>query len=214
MHTIYFIPGLGADERLFSRLKLGGYDKKFIQWISPLEKETLPEYAGRLSEQIDIKNIFSLVGVSFGGMIAVELAKIIHPQNLILISSAKTCNEIPGIIRAFRYLPVYRFLSDSFIRWLAKLNKHRFGIFKDEEAHLFAEMMLSCPAGYFQKAIWMITHWKNEEYPALIHIHGDNDSIFPIHKIKGMVVVKGGTHFMPYHNAEEVEKVINEKIQK
>jgi hypothetical protein len=32
--------------------------------------------------------------------------------------------------------------------------------------------------------------------PNIIHIHGDNDKVFPYHHIKGCITVKGGTHIM------------------
>jgi pimeloyl-ACP methyl ester carboxylesterase len=215
MHTLYFIPGLGADERLFSKLKLGEYERKYIRWLPPLANETLPAYAKRLSGQIDSKNGFSLIGVSFGGMIAVELSKILHPQHLILIASTKTYKEIPWTLRILKYLPVYKFLTESFVRWLAKLNKRRFGIFNETEMHLFATMLLSCPAGYLSGAIHMIVNWKNTSFPAsIVHIHGDNDRLFPVHRIKNPLLVKGGTHFMPYHNASEIEKIIRQETGK
>lgn len=213
MHVIYFIPGLGADERLFSKLKLEGYERRYVKWVTPLSTETLPAYARRLSEQIDPKDKFSLAGVSFGGMIAVEIAKILSPEHLFLIASAKTHTEIPVGIRLLKYIPVYKLVTESFVRWLAKLNKHRFGIFDEEELHLFADMMFSCPAGYLKESIRMIVHWKNREFPAsVIHMHGDTDRLFPIHRIKTPLVIKGGTHFMPYHNAAEVGKIIRDKI--
>ena len=118
MHTLYFVPGLGADERLFSKLKLDGFEKRCIKWIPPLKNESLPGYAERLSAQINAGESFSLIGVSFGGMIAVEMSQFLNPKHLILISSAKTCYEIPGSMKLFRYLPVIIFfpihLCDGF----------------------------------------------------------------------------------------------------
>ena len=215
MHTLYFVPGLGADERLFSKLKLDGFEKRCIKWIPPLKNESLPGYAERLSAQINADESFSLIGVSFGGMIAVEMSKFLNPKHLILISSAKTCYEIPGSMKLFRYLPVYNVFSDSFIRWISGFSNKRFGIFKNEEKKLFADMMLSCPADYFQSAIRMILHWKNKNIPEpILHIHGENDSIFPIKKINNPAAVKGGTHFMPYHNSQEAEKLILQELKK
>ena len=215
MHTLYFVPGLGADERLFSKLKLEEFDKKFIKWIPPLNSESLPDYAKRLSAQINSNESFSLIGVSFGGMIAVEMAKILKPIRLILISSAKKYDEIPLNLKFFKYFPVYQLFSDGFIRWLSRFNKNRFGIFKEEEKQLFAEMLLSCPAGYLKGAMRMILDWKNNDFPeSIIHIHGDTDYLFPIRKIKNSISIKGGTHFMPYHKAEEVEKILLEVLRK
>ena len=191
MHVVYFIPGLGADERLFSKLKLEGYEKRYIKWILPLANETLPAYAKRLSEQIIIKESFSLAGVSFGGMIAVEMSKIIQPKNLFLISSAKTYDEIPIGIRFFKYFPVYKLLTESLVIWIAKLNRRRFSIFNEKEMHLFASMMLACPVGYLKGAIHMILNWKNSEFPSsIIHIHGDSDHLFPIHRIKNPLIME------------------------
>ncbi len=215
MHTLYFIPGLGADERLFSKLELNGFEKKYIKWIPPKKNETLPQYARRLSAQINSHSDFSLIGVSFGGMLAVEMSKLLKADNVILISSAKTKNEIPSNLKFFKTFPIYQSFSDKFIQWLSALNKNRFGIFKEEEKQLFADMLLSCPAGYLKGAIEMILNWKNSECDnSIIHIHGDKDYLFPIRKIKNPIVIKGGTHFMPYHKSEEVEKILLKFLKK
>ena len=215
MHTLYFVPGLGVDERLFSKLKLEGYEKKFIKWIPPVKNESLHEYAKRLSTQINTSESFSFIGVSFGGMIAVEMAKTLHPQKLVIISSAKTSDEIPWNLKFFKYIPLHQLFSDGLIRWLSRFNKNRFGIFKEEEKQLFGEMLLSCPIGYLKGAMSMILHWKNKNFPeSIVHIHGDTDYLFPIRKILNPIPIKGGTHFMPYHKAEEVEKILLEVLQK
>lgn len=75
--NVYFISGLGADKRIFSKLTLSAeFDIIHIDWIVPFSKETLVSYAKRLSKVIDVNNPFALIGVSFGGMIAVEIAKL------------------------------------------------------------------------------------------------------------------------------------------
>ncbi|SDF62642.1 Thioesterase domain-containing protein [Pedobacter terrae] len=81
----YFISGLGADQRIFSRLKLSEKISIIhVEWINPNKNETLEVYAERLSRIIDTSKPFALVGVSFGGMIAVELAKLLKPLQLLL----------------------------------------------------------------------------------------------------------------------------------
>jgi pimeloyl-ACP methyl ester carboxylesterase len=215
MHTLYFIPGLGADERLFSKLKLPGYKKKFIKWLVPKENESLPHYAKRLSAQIDSSKSFSLIGVSFGGMLAVEMSKFLKPKKIFLISSAKTNRELPASIHPFRYFPVYNFLPESMLQSAAVFNKNQFGIKNKEEEKLFSDMLLSCPKGYLQSAMQMILEWRNTSYPDnLIHIHGGKDRFFPIYKIKDPIVIPNGTHFMPYNSSNEVEKIILKELKK
>jgi len=43
--TIYFISGLGADERVFQFLDLSDIKKVFIKWITPQINEELSAYA-------------------------------------------------------------------------------------------------------------------------------------------------------------------------
>lgn len=214
MHTLYFIPGLGADERLFSKLKFTGYKKKFIKWVVPKGNESLPQYAKRLSSQIDSSKPFSLIGVSFGGMLAVEMSKFLKPKKVFLIASAKTYTELPASIHPFRYFPLYNFLPESILHSAAVFNKNHFGIKNKEEEKLFSDMLLSCPKGYLKSAMRMILEWKNSEYSKnLIHIHGAKDRFFPVYKIKDPIVIPTGTHFMPYHNSVEVEKIILKELK-
>ncbi len=213
MHTLYFIPGLGADDRLFSRLKLEGYKKKYIRWEIPKRNSSLKDYAKQLSAQIDTGKPFSLIGVSFGGMLAVEMSKFLKPKKVILIASVKAYTEIPATLNFFRYFPLYDFFPESMLHTAAVFNKRQFGLKSDEDAKLFSDMLLSCPKGYLQSAIRMIMGWRNTEYPEnIIHIHGSDDRLFPIYKIKDPIVIPEGTHFMPYHKHKEVEKIMLKKL--
>ena len=104
---IYLISGLGADERVFQNLDFGRLKPTFIKWIEPIKNETNEEYALRLSEQFDTNKPI-ILGVSFGGMIAIEIAKQIDYQQVILISSAKTKAEIPIIYRILGRLKLHK----------------------------------------------------------------------------------------------------------
>ena len=65
MQKVYFIPGLGADKRVFNFLDLSFCEPIFIDWIKPSVAETLTSYAQRLFETIQDEKA-SIVGVSFG----------------------------------------------------------------------------------------------------------------------------------------------------
>ena len=98
MKTVYVFSGLGADERVFHKIDFSGYDVHFIKWITPQKNESIESYALRLTSQIT-KPLPVLIGLSFGGMMAVEVAKHIATEKIILISSAKSKNEIPFYFR-------------------------------------------------------------------------------------------------------------------
>ncbi len=109
---IYGISGLGADKRIFDSLNLD-YPLIPVDWIEPTENESLKDYSNRLLKVIDTKSDFALLGVSFGGLVAVEISKVLKPRLTIIISSAETKNELR---------PIYRGVGK--IGLLNKLPKH------------------------------------------------------------------------------------------
>jgi hypothetical protein len=75
MKKIYFISGLGADKRIFSFLDLSFCEPVFVDRITPLKNESLQGYALRLGKNIPGKDPV-IIGISFGGMLATEIAKV------------------------------------------------------------------------------------------------------------------------------------------
>lgn len=98
MSKIYIFSGLGVDKRVFDRIDFGDLDITFIDWIAPNSDESIQEYAGRFSERITSSNPV-LIGLSFGGIIAVKISKLIPTEKIILIASAKTRHELPKLYR-------------------------------------------------------------------------------------------------------------------
>src|ERR1044071_3731439 len=96
--AIYCISGLGADEKIFAKLQLEGYELKHIPWLIPERTETIDAYARRMAASIKEDDPI-LIGVSFGGMIAIEIARQRPVQKLILISSIKCVAELPRWMR-------------------------------------------------------------------------------------------------------------------
>ena len=109
--TIYLISGLGADARVFGELDLPGYEWKHLDWIEPVPGESLASYAYRLSGPIrDLNPV--IIGVSFGGMVAAEMAVQRNWSRVLLIATVRCRSELPryyrlaGFIRLHRLLPV------------------------------------------------------------------------------------------------------------
>jgi len=67
---LYQIGGLGADERVFKYLKLN-CETQTLKWIDPIKSEDLKSYSKRLLSQIDQTEDFGILGVIFGGIVAV-----------------------------------------------------------------------------------------------------------------------------------------------
>lgn len=101
MSTIYLISGLGADWRMFRFLKLPEHlQRRHVEWMAPqCINEPLPDYVQRLRQKISEPHPI-LIGLSYGGLAAIELAKILQPSKTIIISSLATSLDLPGYYRA------------------------------------------------------------------------------------------------------------------
>ncbi len=210
MKTLYLIPGTGADHRFFSRLQLD-VNTQVIKWTEWGNAQTIREYAEVLSLQINTEEPFGILGVSFGGMLAVEMSKFLDPEKLILISSAKSYKELPIIVRISRRVGVHYLISPWLIKIIPFAGKI-FGVSKKDK-RFFDKMIDETPKGHLKKTIRSILHWKNTVIPyEVIHIHGSQDKVIPIKKIQRPIAIEGGGHFMLYNMADQVGEIINEYL--
>lgn len=214
--VMYLIPGLGVDERLFFRQKTCGLPIKIINWKTPHKNETLESYARRMAEEIPVTDApVVLGGVSFGGMMAVEISKYINVHKLILISSIKTAEELPLTIRIWRYLPVYKLLPGSFLKKLGQWGKRIFGKMNSQESKIFTEMVACADPSYIRWAIHQIVRWQNSVYPKnIIHIHGTGDLIFPACCIREpWIPIEKGSHIMIVTAAEKINSILEKECR-
>ncbi|MGB3294591.1 MAG: alpha/beta hydrolase, partial [Phormidesmis sp.] len=118
LKPIYFVSGLGADERIFRWLRYDGFRPVHIRWIPPEKGESIEHYAQRLSQQI-VDPQPTIVGLSFGGMIAVEIAKQVDAEKVILLSTVKKTSEVPLYFKMFRAFPIHRVFPFKSTLWAA-----------------------------------------------------------------------------------------------
>ena len=211
----YFISGLGADKRIFSKLKL---DEKIniihVDWINPVKNESLATYAERLSKVIDKSQPFALVGVSFGGMIAVEIAKVLKPAITIIISSTLLSTHLPALYRFAGKLKLLNFIPARLLKSSNKLTQnYYFGTRSGSEKTLLSKIIKDTDSYFLKWAIGSILSWENKIKPERIfHIHGTNDKILYSKKATPDFVIENGTHFMVYQNASEISGIIDKLL--
>lgn len=214
--TIYLISGLGADARVFKRLDFGNHELRFIEWLEPNQDESLQAYASRLAAQINT-GLPILIGVSFGGMIAVEIAKTIDFQKVILISSAKNKREIPLLYRFFGRLGIHRLIPVRLLKHANMLTYFFFGMKTKAEKELLKGILDATDPVFLKWAINAIVHWQNDAFvPGLVHLHGDKDHILPIKNIPTVdFTISNGGHLMTFCRATEInntlEVILNSK---
>ncbi len=213
MKTIYCISGLGADARAFSKLNIEAYQLKVIQWLQPLPKETIEEYAKRMRAEIKEENPV-LMGLSFGGILCIEISKQIPVQKIIIISSVKSYRELPLWMKAVGHLKLNKIVPiRSNHKFSLSLQNHFLGITTKEEKEVVAVSRKKHNAKYIQWAVDKVINWRNNwQPPVIFHIHGDKDRMFPVKRIKPTYTIKNGGHFMIMNRAAEVSVFINQSL--
>jgi pimeloyl-ACP methyl ester carboxylesterase len=213
MKKVYFISGLGADKRVFSFLDLSFCEPVFIDWIEPHKKESLESYALRLRNKIPEHNPI-VVGISFGGMLATEMAKADPNIKAIIISSNKTAGEFPKYIRAAKYFPFYKWLPGKMMNHSAYFLKWVLGRNGKEQKKVLLSIIRDTDARFAKWCITAILNWKNKTVPKnLVHIHGTADKLLPYRLVKADYTIKGGNHVMPMDSHKEISALLKKLIE-
>jgi pimeloyl-ACP methyl ester carboxylesterase len=208
---IYAISGLGADERVFKYLSLE-HELVPIIWIAPKSKESIVEYANRLINEyeIDQDENFGILGVSFGGLIAVEISKLLSPEVTVLISSAETRDDLSGVIKIAGKLKLIELIPERLFNPPKAIAHFLFGTDKKE---LLNSILDDTDLNFAKWATRELINWQNQiRLPNLIKIGGSKDKLLAP-KGKNTIIVEGGEHFMIVDRADEISEIINEKIK-
>ncbi|MHC5353030.1 alpha/beta hydrolase family protein [Myroides sp. LJL115] len=195
---VYFIPGMASNPLIFEHIKLDPtkYESHFLTWPQVHKTMSLDKYVDLFEKQIN-KSTPVLIGVSFGGIIAQELAKKIKVETIIIISSVKNTSEYPYLYKFARQTKLYKLLPTSlaskilgaYTRWLGNKNAKR--------KILYERYLTILDPLYLDWSIDKIINWQQiQTLENIIHIHGEKDELFPIKNIKNAIILPGGTHAM------------------
>lgn len=216
---IYLIPGLGFDHRIFSKLDLEEQNIQYLNWIEPLEDESIRKYAERLAKGIvDDGERTLLIGHSLGGILSQEIACFKQVDQIVLISSIKSRKELPAFFKLVNPLRLYKFFKKEWTLNTVKYWGKKQDYVSDEEQTLFKEMLTKQSNNYLQWALKSLSMWEQPEVPKttkIIQISGALDKTFPIKLIdKPTYRIEDGAHFMVYRKAFILKEIITSILEK
>ena len=184
---------MGADHRAFSYITLPkGFEAIHLPWIKPDKNEPLAAYALRLGGAINPSAPFMLVGLSMGGMMAVEIAKKFPPVCTVLISSIPQSGQLPGYYRLAAKLNLGFLFPPTLLKKIVGLKKA-----VSPASKLVTDMFRDCDNEFFEWAMYAVPGWENHQVPQpLYHIHGKRDLVLPIRLTQPTQVVARAGHML------------------
>lgn len=200
---VYLMPGMAASPLIFENIHLppDRFEVHLLDWFLPDPGMDLKAYARKMCERVDRPDPV-LLGVSFGGMLVQEMAKVIHPVKTIIVSSVKSRAELPKRMIFAKYTKIHKLLPTGLVGNVELLAKYAFGESVTKRLHLYEKYLSLRDRRYIDWSIDQIVNWDQVDPPEnLVHIQGERDTVFPLANIKQCIVVKNGTHTMIIHRA-------------
>ncbi|MCW3466986.1 alpha/beta hydrolase [Chitinophaga nivalis] len=206
--TVYLFSGIGADSSIFMNLTLPGYHKVYITWIPALPHESLTQYAGRIKSQITVDSPY-IIGLSFGGIAAVEVSKQITVKKMVLISSVRTKSELNRVQFFFMKIGLYRIIPSSLIKRTNFLTYRYFGARSPEDKKALTKLLQDTDVTFFRWALKALSYWDNNKAPdRTIQIHGTADRVISSRLVHPEYRIKGGGHLMVLDKADTISHII------
>jgi pimeloyl-ACP methyl ester carboxylesterase len=207
---IVLLPGLGADRRLFAALDGTVPDVVVPVWPQPRRAESLEEFAARWAANAPWPSPVVVGGSSFGGMVALELARHVRAKALALIGSCAHPSELAQPLRLLRRfagrvpmppLPT-RGPAARALAWY-------FGADSTSASRLFLDMLRDADPEFVAWAIRAIGSWSPRQLPSIPiwRIHGRRDRLISCPSGAAVVVQSAG-HLLPITHGDELAAFI------
>jgi len=206
---------MGADERLFGPQHAHGFDFEVPHMPIPEPGDDMPAYAARVRGLLALDGPCVIGGVSFGGMLACELAALCPARCVLLIASCPSRSAIPR----YYWLAerVSRFLPDGLIRRRCVASSRllaRLESLNHQQYRLIRDMSIDVPVLFLRRVGRMILRWDGA--PSLscprYHIHGQLDRVIPLKGNKPDEIVPDGGHLINLTHADQVNRFIERHL--
>lgn len=195
---VYLMPGMAANPTIFEFIKLpeNQFEIHWLEWEIPLANETLQAYAKRISLKVMHEKPV-LLGVSFGGVLVQEMSRFLDVRQLILVSTVKTKHEMPKRLQFVKKTKMYKILPTQLLGDVKVLTKYAFGKTLKRRVELYNKYLSVNNKRYLDWAIKEMVCWNQDKpIPNSIHIHGEDDAVFPVSNISNYISIPKATHVM------------------
>jgi pimeloyl-ACP methyl ester carboxylesterase len=208
--------GLGADASIFAPQSREFPRLSVPRWTVPRSDDSLSSYCERMAESIRPAHRCVIGGASFGGIIALEMARFLNPSAVLLIGSVREPSQFPRRVRMFRPVRgLIDWLPMAMLQWSAAPLTTKAG--RRMAPHLagLARQFRDADRAVLQWSMNRILTWSNPPRVAcpVYRIHGDRDRILPLRGAAD-TIISGGGHVISLTHPVAVNAFIAESLQK
>ena len=206
---LILVPALGADARLFEPQRKAFPQLIVPPWISPAKSESLPSYAARMAQSVSPSPETPLIlgGVSFGGMLAYEMARHVKPRAVVLIASCRARKSLrPSRVSWRRLLPLLPAWAWSAAKPFSGPALRVASRMSASQRKLLATMFKEMDSRFMRWVIQAIMRWDPQplEGVPVFQIHGARDFLIPARRVEPDVLIPDGGHMINLTHSDEV----------
>ena len=212
MTRLVLLPGLGTTGQLFDRQRRAFPSLEVPPWLEPERGETVPAYGRRMAAALGRPGgDLVLGGVSFGGMVAVEMARHVPARAVVLIASCTTRSALTrvahGLARVGRPLPA-RALPPPRPLW--PVVAWAFGARTAEDRALVYELIRTSRPGFAKWGLGALLDWDppGPEPCPVRRLHGLEDRLIGAARVPAEIVIPGAGHLVNVTHAADVNAFI------
>ena len=213
---LILLSGMGADGRFFREQRPCFANLITPHWIRHRQGDSLASYAERMARRIDPGCTCYVGGASFGGMVALEMARHLDAKACFLIGSIRSSGELPLRLRVLR--PLAGLIPEACGGLPVRLAKALVPLAKPLSRPAAWSMLcqLADTDGRFLRwAGLAVLRWNPDPdgWSTPIHqIHGSRDLVLPHHLTRPDVLVPGAGHLLPLTHAEAVNDFLRQNM--
>ncbi len=202
-----FLPGVGVDARLFAPQRALPFRFRVPAWLPIRPGEELPGYADRMAVRLGRADV--LVGISFGGILAQELAARVGARLVIGIATARHRRDVPRLVRfsevVSRKIPQLRRPGAA-----VELGRAFFGDLPAPTRRRMVAMLAEADPRFVRGAARMVGGWEGCEVPCrALFLHGREDLVIRPRSFEPDVWVEGAGHLVNVTHADRVNRFIS-----
>lgn len=213
---LMLLPGLGATSALFEpQRELPNLITP--DWPALDPRDTLASFAAKFAPLVTDPANTVLGGVSFGGMLSLELATLVRPRAVVLIGSCRSPDAIVTSLRlaamAGRWISARRLES---MRRMAPRVVRQLGPMTGGQAKALVAMSENVSMSFIRWAGQAIFAWPGRPDPGVpVHvIHGSLDRFIPPDRVGPHERVEGAGHVPNFTHPEPVNRFLRDVLER